>query len=423
MTIKNKNSKFSFLLGSGFSIPDKLPSVNELNKKLQAIDQNEIFIGSDQLAFFLNGQINPNDYERKDERLFLQEFLKFYNEKILKSGESFNYEKFYDFYSSYLNSKNNSETIESFYNIFTDKYINAKFNNRDCFNRISDFDRTFNQLIASLLQKDIYQGNATYLNYTKYGSFINFLKYLIEIADVKVHTLNHDLLFDFLGGYQSELCSYYSDGYEFEGSPFYGTISKRISEELNEEINKTYYVKLRRFTNKFNSRLSLFKLHGSIDNIIVYLPDSNTPISHIKRDFGISSYYFESFDKQINEFKFLQLYNEISPNFISGTTNKIRSYEKDPYYNNLLEHFKNNLINSEYLFIIGYGFADPGINKHIKDYFLCHKNRKIILIDPCVLDNDLIRNINHIHIRKGIQDVSFSELISSMSSNRTNPAH
>src|SRR5687768_12615729 len=82
--IMSKRATVSFLLGSGFSIPEGLPSVSQLNNRLAKINESEILIHSDQRAIFLNGAEDPNRWQRRDERLFLQEFLEFYNDVILK---------------------------------------------------------------------------------------------------------------------------------------------------------------------------------------------------------------------------------------------------------------------------------------------------------------------------------------------------
>jgi hypothetical protein len=82
----------SILLGSGFSIPEELPGVRQLNQRLSKIDESEILIHSDQRAIFLNGQEDLNRWSRWDERIFMQELLEFYNSEVLKDGETFNYE-------------------------------------------------------------------------------------------------------------------------------------------------------------------------------------------------------------------------------------------------------------------------------------------------------------------------------------------
>jgi len=55
------DNNVSFLLGSGFSIPEKLPSAALLNERLGRINEKDIFIHTDQKAFFLNGAEDPID--------------------------------------------------------------------------------------------------------------------------------------------------------------------------------------------------------------------------------------------------------------------------------------------------------------------------------------------------------------------------
>ena len=44
----------SILVGSGFSIPEGLPCVRQLNQRLSKINESEILIHFDQSAIFLN---------------------------------------------------------------------------------------------------------------------------------------------------------------------------------------------------------------------------------------------------------------------------------------------------------------------------------------------------------------------------------
>ncbi len=86
------------------SIPENIPGVKELNLRLSKINESEILIRTDQRAFFLNGQEDPNRWSRWDERIFLQEFLEFYNAEVIQPEEQFHYETFYDFYSEWYTS-------------------------------------------------------------------------------------------------------------------------------------------------------------------------------------------------------------------------------------------------------------------------------------------------------------------------------
>ncbi|MBK7304313.1 MAG: hypothetical protein IPI90_13955 [Saprospiraceae bacterium] len=120
----------SILVGSGFSIPEDIPGVRQLNQRLSKIDESEILIHTDQKAMFLNGQVDPNRWSRWDERIFLQEFLEFYSDEVLKPSEEFHYETFYDYYSGYLTNHENKEVIEDFYKRFNDKHFKGSDNHR-----------------------------------------------------------------------------------------------------------------------------------------------------------------------------------------------------------------------------------------------------------------------------------------------------
>ena len=44
--------EISFLIGAGFSIPEGYPKTEDINRKLGKIYENEIFISTDDAAFF-----------------------------------------------------------------------------------------------------------------------------------------------------------------------------------------------------------------------------------------------------------------------------------------------------------------------------------------------------------------------------------
>jgi hypothetical protein len=398
--------KVSILVGSGFSIPEGLPGVRDLNKRLSKINESEILIHTDQRAIFLHGQEDLNRWSRADERIFLQEFLEFYNSDILKPDEDFHYETFYDFYSVYLSKGENKEAIESFYKKFNDKHFNGSDDNRDCYNRVSDFNRSFNQLLASQLHKRTYFEDISTLNYPPYDSFVNFLRELLKTIDIKFHTLNHDLFFDWLGRHHSELWQHFSDGYQLEGSPFYGTVSYDFGQG-DKKVHKTYQVKLETFVDKFDKALCYFKLHGSVFNTIVYVDQQRV---RLKDNYAISRYLIEKTDPKTGEQKFEDLWDEVAPDFLSGTTNKTRYYTKDPYYKNLLGHFEKNLLNSELLVVIGYGFQDGGINEYLEKYFLS-KGKPMVVIDPYKPKTDLIDKYKATYIPKGVTQVTYQEYI------------
>jgi hypothetical protein len=258
-----QNNIISFLIGSGFSIPDNLPKVTDINERLSKIKKEEVFIDSDLRAWFCDENSNETNNDiNEDERLFIQEFLEFYNINILK-GKDFEYEEFYDFYKDYLNLDDRekykyADEIEKFHNSFTIKNSDILFDpKRNCSDRIRYFNTTFNQLLASLLnKKGEYLRKEEITNYPNYDDFIKFLVTLLSEYSVKVHTLNHDLLFDYLGHNHSELCKQFADGFSIDNSNFYLEIVGKNGQF--EEIQ------LEKFANKYDKKLCLLKLHGSI---------------------------------------------------------------------------------------------------------------------------------------------------------------
>ena len=398
----------SILLGSGFSIPEGIPGVKQLNERLSKIDESEILIHSDQSAIFLKGQSDPNRFTKRDERFFLQEFLEFYNSDILKKGETFHYETFYDFYSGYLNSRENKNAIEGFYKKFNEKHFNGQDGNRDCLNRIIDFNRSFNQLLASQLHKLKYFEDVSCSNYPPYDSFLGFLNELMKTHDIKVHSLNHDIFFDWLGRH-SRIWQHFADGYKLEGSPFYGTVSYDF-DHLNSKVHKEYYVKLERFVDKFDKPICLFKLHGSVFNTTVYVTQPKEEWVRLKDNYGVYQFYMEVKDEKTNEHKFEHLWDEAAPDFLTGTTTKTLSYTKDPYYKNLFKYFENNLLSSELLVVIGYGFQDPGINQYLEKYFLSMQ-KPMVIIDPYKPASTLLEKYPHTYIGKSVAQVTYPEYL------------
>lgn len=403
----------SFLIGSGFSIPEGIPGVKQLNKRLSKINESEILIHTDQRAFFLNGQEDPNRWSRWDERVFMQEFLEFYNTEVINSPEDFHYETFYDFYSGYLANPNtyiNKEIVENFYETFSKNHFKENEDLRDCYNRVSDFNRSYNQLLASQLHNSKYLEDISILNYPKYDSFIGFLRELLKTYDIKFHSLNHDLFFDWLGNYHSALWQHFSDGYQLEGSPYYGTVSYDFNPNTINKVHKTYYVKLEQFTDKFDTPLAFFKLHGSVFSTIVHSPSQDQKRIRLKDNYGVNQFYKEVIDEKTSKPRLVNLFDEVAPDFLSGTTNKTRYYTDDPFYENLLDHFKKNLAASELLVVIGYGFQDGGINKFLEDSFLS-RGKKMIVVDPNKPSTDLIEKYKASHIHLGVTQVSYDEYL------------
>lgn len=74
-----ENKEVSFLLGAGFSKPAGYPSRTELNERLSRISQDEIYISTGGEAWFLDkNQEEDNEYITYPERVFVEDFIRFY---------------------------------------------------------------------------------------------------------------------------------------------------------------------------------------------------------------------------------------------------------------------------------------------------------------------------------------------------------
>ncbi len=405
--ISTMRKSVSFLFGSGFSIPAGLPGVQQLNQRLSKIDESEIWVHSSMIAGWCHGQEDVNKHMSWQPRYFLQDFLEFYNHEVLKDGESFHYETFYDYYWGYLRLGENKEVIENFHIRFGEKYFKTSKKDSDtCSQRMQEFNRIFNQLLASELMNPQHLADVSHSNYP-HGDIFGFLQALVGTADVKIHTLNHDLFFESIAAHHSGLFEYFSDGFLLEGSPYYGKLSHTFQTKLYGNIPKSYKVKLSRFVDKFDTALAFFKLHGSIFTSIVYPKDNTKPFIRIKNNYAVSECHEEMFDENGHPY-FQFLFDQVHPDFLSGTTNKTRYYTKDPYYIKLLGYFQENLSKADILYVIGYGFQDGGINEYLEKNFLS-RGGKMIVISPSKPNSPLIDTYKAIHLGKSVTEVSYDE--------------
>ncbi len=385
----------SFLLGAGFSVPDNYPTRWGINKRLRQISHEEIMIHSDGTALFLNGRRDPNGHwQNVNEKIFVERFINYYTENIIPSIDNFDYEAFFDFYQGFIKGKFKCYKFEA----FTDKFRQDTNCETDNANLLSGFHNTFNQLLASLLMK---WPPAVHLSkpYTKYPEFLNYIESISEsFENLYFHTLNHDLLLEELShsdAFNGRIC----DGFEEIGSPFYS----------KDNDGKT--VRLRKFTNKYDSKFKLFKLHGSIDHYIYNF--QNKEYDSIKVPYGVSTIdLMKEYKTEDGETKMDKCFWNYYPDFLSGTKTKIESYEEQHYYKPIFSHLRNNLKNSNYLICIGYGLADSKVNEFIKENFLSDKSKIMIVITPSKPKSDLFdyENVKYYGVKKGIEHIDKDEI-------------
>ena len=399
---------FSFLLGSGFSIPDGYPSTSQLNEKLRKINADEIKIHTSMSARFLNaGEKDPNAWSGREDKLFVQRFLEFYNEQIL-NGENFHYEDFYDFYTELHNVEVLDEKAQKFF----DDFRKESGQEDDHHNFLMRFNYTFNQLVYKQLYRWPEQVSFENECESNYVTFLNLLEELKKDYKIHLHSLNHDLLVEKLA-HSFTIGKNFSDGFMELGSPFYGDHfhDEKVREKFITKV--VHPVRLRRFTNEFSKQFCLYKLHGSVDNYDFNF--ENKEYTMIKVPYGVQkeSLRKEYFNKEGNRDYYSNFF-QITPDFLSGTSTKILSYFRGSYYKSMFNHFTDNLIESEFLIVIGYGFGDNKINEYLVDAFLVDDNKRMIVIDIRKPNCELLEYKNVSFIEKSISDVTKEEILERM---------
>lgn len=404
---KSKMNTISFLIGSGFSKADGLPLVGEINKRFRNIDENEIEINSERISWFKQDK-KPNYHpsSKQNERKFVQEFLKFYCTQVIYKEEDFHYEEFFDYYNDYrrIYYKDDSHPINLFCENFRSSYMEPGSFGRDNFNLIGDFHEAFNQLLAFFLQRVAYYEDVSYLDYGDYNNIIAFLKEVFKKSFIKVHTLNHDLLFERVASV-SPLWEEFSDGYSENNSPYYSEAPVN-----QNNVRKSYRVRLKSFQNKFDKNICLFKLHGSIDTYQFHIGSPYQDLTRVKSDYGLKlDFVKEILNPKNNEYEYQHGLQERYPDFLTGTTTKMLSYDNE-YYQILFCHFKENLEKSKLLIVIGYGFGDKGINDYVEKHFL-KKGGKMVVILPSKPSSSLMDYPNVGLIPKKLEQVSVKEFM------------
>jgi hypothetical protein len=358
-------NKASFLLGSGFSVPAGYPTMAEMNAKLENIDASEIGVHTSREAWFLNRKADPNtSFTGKQERNFVHEFLLFYGQNVLKSAGSFHYETFYDYYISAYNTKTYSADLQNFLEGFLARHKVIS----DIHHLVMDFNDTFTQLLANLLTKRLKQTHLCKPYDPGYRNFLLLLEELGKQSTVHIHTLNHDLYMERLA-LSDAIERHIDDGFTELGSQYY---AKKFDEF------STYMVRLRVFTDTYKERFCLYKLHGSIDN---YWASFSEKSDLVKIPWGVFPSEIHKEVLQVGTLQYSQRSSNVVSDFLAGTLHKVSRYERGPYYPAVIKHFRTNLIESDILIVIGYGFADSRINSYLQKDFLADSEKQMFVVD------------------------------------------
>lgn len=350
--------------------------VSDINVRLANLKEADFYLRGDQSAgFYQEGQPrDPNHKLTVNDRRFAEEFTAYYIARQLNGDRArFNYEVFYDYVKEYINDKLHSEEVELFCQAYNRRYgFDGPFDN--AINYLSRYLSIFNQLVAGLLQRAKYYQDISIQSYPGNEAFCRVLYQQLKKSQIHVHSLNHDMLFDFMAGSMSGLFQHYCDGFAEAGSPYFGEL--RYQPGNTEEFYKTYHVWLQHYTGNYDKRLSFFKLHGSVNYYQMYKHGDQQPVT-IKQDFGVGEVLLERFDEFKQRYVYESPFSERFPAYLTGTTQKITQYG-NAFYQELFANFRDNLEHSDKLVVIGYGFQDAGINELLDKHYL--RSGKLALV-------------------------------------------
>ena len=358
----------SILIGAGFSALKGYPTGNELNNKMLEFDEKRIsFSPSGELAISEDGrkpqfQILGIYNQHQKYFIFCNRLIKEYAK--INNGE-FDYEKFYDFIKS-------EQAKDHCFRVLCDDLLGEN----ECYeNYLFNIRHVYNQMVEYLLRdqngKNRYDDEPFRIGYVDgYNGFLDYLSKLSQEYVINVHTLNHDLLFESFNRTEY-INGNISDGFDEYGSEYYGKL--RLD-------NRTYHCRLERYTNRYNTPIRLFKLHGSIDYVPFYKESTDGFMildKYVKIKWGISA--GDLLKSRKSKMGYDMSPYEYHSDFLTGTTSKIQRYNEPKLFKKLFTRFKQNLHHAEKLIVIGYGCKDEGINKIIKEHFdYCNKPMFII---------------------------------------------
>lgn len=372
----NARQQVALLLGAGFSVPAGLPTANILNEKMKCLSETFPNIEGD----ILNTDLCVKDNNNVRKLLF--EIITLYSREY----EKFDYEEFYDFL--------HSDRVR------VGLYAEVAYKYATNFKTLGD---NLCYIIGAYINLINHFLTISY-NLSAYDVFEDFLSYVAKKCIVNVHTLNHDMLFEYLIK-DANLQLEFSDGFSELGSHYYGIYK-------NKEANIEYHCRLEQFTNNYREKaIRLYKLHGSLNYVlhskrgtgIVLNPDSCLKIPN---GIGYDTILEEIEGKDDYEiFPFAD-----HPYFLSGTRTKCKMYKDSLIWGRLQDNFKQNLKMANCLIIIGYGCKDKVINESIKNFF-DYESKKIYLIDPNPSESVSLfaKEIMAEVIKKGGSEIEFTQ--------------
>lgn len=401
--------KVSFLLGAGFSRPAGYPLASELSKQILGVKAVGIATHSDGQAWLRPEFLAHLKETPEAEFVEPEDGFNWSNRGGVKALEAVlavysqtnpldNYEHFYDELYCYYRKDPARLNALAFVQEYTGRGLHTDSARQGEHNHLHQALNMafliFPQLIEQLIEPNRALASAN--SGDAYQRFFNLIKTNIPRKsrslfdgpqpghEFCIHTLNHDLLVEnWLNDEALSESIDYSDGFSPMGSPYFGRID--FDHTFPPHFRKSphnAFVRMPRFTGKYDKSVQLLKLHGSLDYWSFGVESQDNGLYEplvVRKQPWISHLNLFREVEADGSHEYRNDFTNYHPLFLSGTTAKMEQYTDPVLFSKLLKQFQGNLSDSDILVIVGYGFRDEGINRLIMP-FLEDPQKKVIII-------------------------------------------
>lgn len=379
-------SVITILTGAGFSVPAGFPTAKQLGEILLSTKERDYFFHSDQVLY-------PNTSGVEVE--------------AISSDPLETWPKLLSFLKLYASGRNSQFDYEEFFDVINHVAeempltIRTKVLGRDCRNA-SHVEMLKQSMIRVFQQLVKYQLLTHSESFEKYDGFVKILKAFSIDNCINVYTLNHDTFMERL---LSSSGVDFSDGFSGDSLYYYQPSGSDVKKKV--QVYKDAYL---------GDGIMLHKLHGSINYFKSYLATGviQSGLSEYRAVDVIKCNGTMGGDMYIKTDSGYKSCFALDPLFLSGTRSKIENYG-GLYINRQMQHFQEDILKSDILLVIGYGFADFKINEFILNNL--RQNTRVIVIDKYLTIEDVMNRLNGpigmdvtVHTGLGVEDISTSIL-------------
>jgi hypothetical protein len=387
---KGMGKKYMFFIGAGFSVPAGLPKASDLNSGILKADKLPI-------TFHTDGELHEGINDLSIQSLHDEAFqvgIKIIQRYSYIHG-NFDYEEFYEYLFDIFHRSLKREQDEELQEMYP--FFKNTFGSPDGLMlhlRINQFMYLYPKLVHYLIRKSNKEEQEAKNYVIEYKKYMDYMKALVDAGNVvEIYSLNHDtILEELMASY--ELSESFCDGFSRVGSPFYEN-----------------QIALERFTNKYDKPIRLHKLHGSTSYYAFAVetkPSHFDVVNLIKSDYHLneeSLLYVEN----NSQYKFTKAMLGLEAEFLTGTKSKAKRYDAPIYYKPQFENFERDLMSTDNVFVIGYGFKDERVNEIIKQKV--NKEARCRVVDPYINESainkagDVLPNVRI--IKESITDMDW----------------